>query len=120
MSVWRRWAPPGEPAGELLFASQYNDDGGLGLNAPLYLRGFEPGVYFVGVSGVGGRGTYQLTMTEVEDDDPGIRSLAVGGSVGGELDFPRDEDVFQVELAADTEYDVRLRPTSSGWDKTSL
>ena len=118
VSVWHRWAPPGEPAGELLFASQYNDDGGLGWNARLYLRGFEPGVYFVEVSGVSSGGTYQLTMTEVEDDDPGIRSLTVGGSVSGELDFARDEDVSQVELAAGTEYEVRLKAT--GWHNTSF
>ncbi len=117
VSVWRWWAPPGEPAGELVFGSYYNDDGGLGLNARLYLRGFEPGAYFVAVSGVSSRGTYQLTMTEVEDDDPGIRSLAPGGTVGGELDFPEDEDVFEVQLSADTEYEVRLEPTGSGWDR---
>ena len=75
-------------------------------------------MYFVEVSGVSSGGTYQLTMTEVEDDDPGIRSLTVGGSVSGELDFARDEDVSQVELAAGTEYEVRLKAT--GWHNTSF
>ena len=120
VSVWRRWAPPGEPAGELLFDSQYNDDGGLGKNARLYLRGFEEGVYFVEVTGVSSRGTYQLTMTEVEDDDPGMRSLALGVPADGELDFPEDGDVFEVQLSADTEYEVRIEPTGSGWDRQGV
>ena len=120
VSVWRQWAPPGEDVGERLFRSQYNDDGGLGKNARLYLRGFEEGEYFVAVLGVSSRGTYQLTMTEVEDDDPGMRSLALGVPANGELDFPEDEDVFEVQLSADTEYEVRLEPTGSGWDRQGV
>ena len=121
VSVWHRWAPPpGDPGEELVRRSQYNDDGGLGWNARLYLRGFAEGEYFVEVTGVDSGGTYQLTITEVEDDDPDIRSLALGVPAGGELDFPKDGDVFEVTLTANTEYEVRVgpSPTGSGWDDT--
>ena len=55
--------------------SSYNDDGGEGLNARMYIRGFPAGTHFIEVTTVPHQadpadevGSYTLTLTELEDD----------------------------------------------------
>ena len=54
-----------------------------------------------------------MTLTEITDDDTRIRSLTVGNTAAGELDWPGDQDLFSAAVTGGTRYVFEVRPT--GW-----
>ena len=98
-----------------------NIRGGLGENARQYLMHFPAGTYYALLIGTGyDIGTYRIRLTEVSDDDSGIRSITLGIPATGSLDFVGDEDTFEVTLTAGTTYDINIDPIKgSGWEHTS-
>ena len=108
-----------------LIAGTTDDDGGRGWNSRLYFTPEEAGIYYVAASTWSGRGTYTLSVTEVEDDHPAgtgtTGTVAVDGSARGEVQFPHDQDWFEVALDAGKTYRIDLegrdpegRPTEAG------
>ena len=90
-----------------------NSDGGQGYNARMYLMSFPEDTYYVWVSSPPYLGTYRVSLTEVSDDDSGVRSINVEDSANGTLDFRLDEDAFEVTLTAGATYGITVAPT--GW-----
>ena len=122
--VWREWDDDQLYVGK----SYYNDDGGQAHNARMFLRthpstvlgspqGYPDGAYYIEARSapVDGEasGSYRMTLTEITDDDDGTRTIAVGDTAVGELDWPGDQDVFQVNVTAGRRYVMEVRPT--GW-----
>ena len=94
--------------------NSYNDDGGEGLNARMYIRGFPAGTHYIEVTTVPHQadpadeiGSYTLTLTELEDDSSSDRTVTVGTTTSGEIEYPGDTDTFVVSLDAGTEYSVQ-------------
>ena len=104
--VWYDWDDGEAHVGN----SNYNDDGGIGYNARLYLRNFPPGVYYVMAAGWQSIGTYRMTLTEVIGDGDAIGAVSVDGNVVGEIDFRDDTDSFDVSLTANTDYLIHVDP----------
>ena len=122
--VWRDWNDDDLHMDKVY----YNDDGGQGHNARMYLRthpsnllgtpqGDPAGAYFIEAGSLPvhrqAAGSYRMTLTEITDDDASVRSMTVGEVATGEVNWPGDQDIFEVNLAADTRYVVEVRPT--GW-----
>ena len=75
-----------------------------------------------------GVGTYTVALTDVSDEnipepvgqdfpglnEPAIGRVLVGGSVTGATTHTRDEDMFRVDLAADTIYQIDLKGLDTG------
>ena len=108
----------GEP-----IANTTNNNSGSGWNSRVYFTPDEEATYYVAAGAFGGyRGTYTLSVTEIPDDyaaepDPATTgTVAVGGSVVGDIEAPGDEDWFAVELEAGKTYRVDLKgaATSDG------
>ena len=102
-----------------------NDDTYLTYNSRVYFRPDEGATYYVSAGSARNKtGTYTLTVTEVSDDyaaDPTTTgTVVVGGSATGNIDSPREQDWFAVELEADKTYrfdlDGRLTGDGSLWD----
>ena len=102
-----------------------NDDTYLTYNSRVYFTPDEGATYYVSAGGARNKtGTYTLTVTEVSDDyaaDPTTTgTVVVGGSATGNIDSPREQDWFAVELEADKTYrfdlDGRLTGDGSLWD----
>ena len=75
-----------------------NNPGGTGNNAAQYLMHFPAGTYYVALVGNGYTfGTYRIRLTEVADDDSGIRALTLGDQTTASLDFVGDKDVFELD-----------------------
>ena len=98
-----------------------DDDGGEGRNSRVFFTPDEDGTHYVAAGADGTHyGTYTLSVTEVTDDyAAGLATTgtaAVGGSVGGEVEAPGDQDWFAVELEADKIYrfDLKGSATSDG------
>ena len=122
--LWRDWDDD-----ELhLGFSYYNDDGGQRRNARMFLRtdpstilgsaqGYPAGVYYIEAAALLAEGetggSYRMTLTEITDDDTSVRSLTVGNTAAGELDWPADQDAFEVTVTGGTRYAIVVRPT--GW-----
>ena len=103
-------SPPATPPPQ----HSYNDDGGEGLNARMYIRGFPAGTHYIEVTTVPHQedpademGSYTLTLTELEDDSSSDRTVTVGTTTSGEIEYPGDTDTFVVSLDAGTEYSVQ-------------
>ena len=107
--IWREWQNDTAHLG----GTYYNDDGGQGYNARMFLRahpsallgtpqGYPAGVYYVEARGVGyfPTGTYLMTLTEVTDDSTTPRLLTLGTPVPGTIDYPGDRDQFSINLTA--------------------
>ena len=75
------------------------------------------GTYFVVARG-SGTGTYTLSLRTYKDDHPDNATsqgvVELDGSVTGEIEEPRDEDWFALELEAGTSYRLDLAGASSG------
>ena len=92
----------------------YNDDGGEGLNARMYIRGFPAGTHYIEVTTVphqdGPRRRNRLLHPHpdgTEDDSSSDRTVTVGTTTSGEIEYPGDTDTFVVSLDAGTEYSVQ-------------
>ena len=102
-----------------------NDDTYLTYNSRVYFRPDEGATYYVSAGSARNKtGTYTLTVTEVSDDyaaDPTTTGrVVVGGSATGNIDSPREQDWFAVDLEAGKTYrfdlDGRLTGDGSLWD----
>ena len=100
--------------------TQGNRRGGVGDNARQYLMGFPAGTYYVllGSSGYS-MGTYRISLTEVSDDDSGIRSISLGNPITGHLDFVGDEDTFEVDLTGGMAYTISIVSEGSSWESAT-
>ena len=98
-------------AGGERIANTTDDDSGVGRNSRVYFTPNEDATYYVAAGADGnGVGTYTLSVTEFTDDyaaepDPATTgTVAVGSSVEGSIEPPRDEDWFAVVLEAGKTY----------------
>ena len=97
-----------------------DDDGGTGKNSQEFFVPEQDGVYFLAVGATygSGTGTYTLSVAEVTDDYPQntstTGSVAVGGSVTGEIEFEDDRDWFAVTLEVGKTYQIDLMGSSTG------
>ena len=102
-----------------LIAGTGDDDSGQGSNAKVFYTATESATYYV-AAGAGGSsiGTYKLSVEELADDyrqDAGTAgTVAVGGSVTGDIQFAGDRDWFAVELEAGTIYCIDLEGSPTG------
>ena len=108
-------------AGQRLSLST-DDNRGQGLNSRVHFTASAAGVYYVGVgtSIIDEQGgTYELSLTEAQDDflaGPATQgTVAVGGSVGGAIDFKGDSDWFAVDLEAGKSYQIDLMGSEHGF-----
>ena len=100
--------------------TQGNAGGGLGRNARQYLMHFPAGMYYALLIGNGDYiGTYRIRLTEVSDDDSGIRTLTLGNQATGSLDYVGDEDVFELDLVAGKTYEITIQKKGPSWKRTS-
>ena len=100
-----------------------NDDSGPGDDSQLTFTAQTAGTYYVSAAAWGtGTGTYRVSVTDVTDDsqdDQGVTTgtagtVAVGGSVAGEVGHADDLDWFAVTLEAGKTYRIDLKGASSG------
>ena len=120
-SVYEYRPPSASHDGEELFRypEAYDNDGGTLRNSFLE---FEPdfvAVHFIEVTGRGSAvGTYKLTVVKAPEDYPSdtttTGSVAVGGSVQGNIERGYDSDWFAVELMAGTTYRIDLSGQETG------
>ena len=106
----------GEP-----IANTTNNNSGSGWNSRVYFTADEEGTHYVAAGAFDGyMGTYTLSVTEIPDDyaaepDPDTTgTVAVGGSVEGDIEAPGDQDWFAVELEAGKTYRVDLKGAATG------
>ena len=102
-----------------LISGTTNDNGGTGRNSRLVFNAEDTGTYYIAAgAGDSGKGTYRLSVSQ--DDYAGntstVGTVAVGGSVTGDIDFVHDRDWIAVELVAGETYRIDLEgsPTSQG------
>ena len=104
-------------------AGTTNDEGGEGKNARLTFMATEGGTYYVSAGAFrDGEGTYTLRTTDLTATDRHTAgtgtagTVAVGGSVTGEIDSGGDRDWFAVTLEAGRTYrfDLEGRATDAG------
>ena len=127
-------APPGTPASGTLedpkiwgitleagtaVANSSDDDSGYGNNSAVWYRPTAAGKYFV-IAGAAasGTGTYELAVSEVNDDFAASTSttgvVTVGGAAAaGEIETGDDQDWFEVTLAAGERYWFMARGAST-------
>ena len=93
----------------VLLPGTTNDDGGVDYNSRVEFMATETATYYVAAGAFpgafqSGRGAYTLSVSIASDDfSAGIGTggaVAVGGSVTGVIDRPRDRDWFEVTLEA--------------------
>ncbi len=115
------WVDPGaERQNNWSPLTQGNSFGGLGDNACQYLMHFPAGTYYALL--IGGQysiGTYRIRLTEVSDDDSGIRTLTLGNQATGSLDYVGDEDVFELDLVAGKTYKITIQKKGPSWKDSS-
>ena len=102
-----------------LIAGTTDDDGGAGYNSRLLFTAQEGATYYVAAGAYGSRtGTYTLLVTDVTDDHSAgtgtTGTVAVGGSVAGEVETARDRDWFAVTFEAGETYVIDLEGADSG------
>ena len=102
-------------------ANTTDNDSGQNLNSRVFITPNEDATYYVAAGADRDyTGTYTLSVTDVTDDyaadpDPATTgTVAVGGSVEGDIETPRDHDWFAVELEAGTTYQVDLQGSPGG------
>ena len=98
-----------------------DNNSGIFLESRLLFTPTATGQYFVEAGGYGavneGRYTLELTLTPEDDHKAHTgtdSTVAVGGTVPGEIDFAGDEDWFQVTLEALQHYRFDQRGSPSG------
>ena len=113
-------------AGGERIANTTDDDSGVGRNSRVYFTPNEDATYYVAAGADGnGVGTYTLSVTEFTDDyaadpDPATTgTVAVGSSVEGSIEPPRDEDWFAVVLEAGKTYRFDLEGSQTSDDTLS-
>ena len=113
--VWRDWST----GVEHLDRNYYNDDGGTGRNARLFMRtgaiagvidtpGYPAGVYYVGAkplaesaADLGDDATYQIVVNQVEDQPASpadIDPFTDIATITGFIDYPGDQDQSEINL----------------------
>ena len=104
-------------------AGTANDDGGVGQNSRVIFTAGADATYYVAAGAYTDRkGTYTLSVTDVTDGIPDdypagtgtTGTVAVGGSVTGEIETAGDEDWFAVILEADKTYRIDLKGLWTG------
>ena len=92
----------------------------------LFFTPTDAGTYYIaagtdayGAPHSSGRGTYTLSVTEMDFDDFSadrmtMGRVAVGGSVSGTVETPSDRDWFAVQLTAGTSYRMDLKGYDTG------
>ena len=116
--VWRDWFT----GQQHLNGNYYNDDGGDGRNARLFIRtgaiaglidhpGYPAGVYYVAAkplaenqNDLGNDATYQIVINEVEDQPASpadIDPFTGIANITGSIDYPGDQDQSTIDLNAD-------------------
>ena len=113
--------------GNLIGGTTNNDrGGGLRRDSRVFFEPETAGTYYIaaGANG-GGTGLYDLSVTDVGEDDYSADTdtagtVAVDGSAAGEIETPNDRDWFEVTLEGGTRYRMDLEgfSTHSGtlWD----
>ena len=98
-----------------------DDNGGVGLNSRVFFTATEDDTYYVSAGAYGrATGTYRLSVTNLPIDDAltagtdTTGTVAVGGSVTGEINYERERDWFAVTLVAGTTYRIDLQGSPSG------
>ena len=98
------------------------DDGG-GYDGRLFFTATEDATYYVAAGAYGDRtGAYTLSVTDVTNASTNDLAAGtgtggavdVGGSVGSEIELPRDRDWFAVTLEAGTTYRIDLEGSDTG------
>ena len=104
-----------------LLAGTGDDNGGSGLNGQTFIAPAKTATYYVAAGGhANEQGTYTLSIAEVEGDDDFAAgtgtagTVAVGGSVTGEVERPGDRDWFAVSLEKGKNYQVDLKGFGTG------
>ena len=102
-----------------------DDDGGEGQNSRVVFAATTSGLHYIAVASDhdGDVGTYDLSISTLEEDIPATLqttgSVAVGGTVTGTIDESRDMDAFRVTLVEGTTYEFAL-VGRSGYDGDTL
>ena len=105
--------------GNLIGGTTNDDDGAGGYNSRVTFTPGEGGTYYVSAGGFRSRqGTYTLSVKESPSDSNADEigttgTVAVDGSVTGEIDHYGDQDWFAVTLVAGTTYRIDLEGSSS-------
>ena len=100
-------------------ANTTDDDGGDNGNSRVVFRPTESGAYYI-VAGAdsAGLGTYQLAVTEIQDDFAAFTettgTVVVGGTAAGEIQHADDRDWFAVELEAGKSYQIEIGGVLTG------
>ena len=102
-----------------LIAGTTNDNGGDHFNSRLTFTAVADGTHYIAAGGAfSGVGTYQVAVTEIEDDFAASTettgTVEVGGSATGNIEASSDRDWFAVELLADRTYTIDLRGSETG------
>ena len=94
-----------------------------GIGGRLFFTATEDATYYVAAGAYGDRtGAYTLSVTDVTDASTNDLAAGtgtggavdVGGSVGSEIELPRDRDWFAVTLEAGTTYRIDLEGSDTG------
>ena len=101
----------------ILIGGTTDDDDGSGPNSRVLYKATEDDTHYVSAGAFGaGKGTYKLSVTEVNTQTAGTDTrgtVSVDGSVTGEIDFGGDRDWFAVTLMAGKTYRIDLEGTST-------
>ena len=102
-----------------LIENTRDDNSGLWLNSELTYRATETATHYISAGGFessqgwSAKGTYRLSVSEIDDDFAGDTStsgvVAVGGTATGMLEYDTDRDWFAVTLAADKTYRIDVK-----------
>ncbi|HYC05968.1 MAG TPA: PPC domain-containing protein [Azospirillaceae bacterium] len=93
-----------------------DDNSGTGSNSRLGFVATVGGRYFVSAESPFGTGTYRLTAAGFDDvlgNASTAAVLVVGGSVGGAVDIPGDQDWYAIDLVAGRTYTFELKGADS-------
>ena len=105
-----------------LIVGTWNNNGGTGKNSRVFFTATEDATYYVAAAGyVSHTGTYTLAVTDITNitddfsaDTDTTGTLAVDGSVRGEIETPDDIDWFAVTLEKGKSYRFDLKGSHTG------
>ena len=103
-----------------LISGTTNDDNGASYNSRVFFTADDDGTYYIAAGAHYDDGTYTLSVTEVPSDLPAgvgtTGTVAVDGSVTGNIEIRGDQDWFAVTLEAGKTYRIDLEgaPTGDG------
>ena len=101
-----------------LIPNTEDEAGGYSTDARFFFVAPEKGIYYLDVGGYDGEypwaeGTYRVSLTEIADDagaDTATqRTIAVGETVTGAIDYDGDRDWLAVVLSADATYRIDVK-----------